>query len=74
MKLSDAARGRRVKILKITAEPALIARMSGLGLERGGYAVAVRDAPFRAGVLVMTAAGYAVLRENLARAIEVTYE
>ena len=43
-------------------------------LERGGYAVAVRDAPFRAGVLVMTAAGYAVLRENLARAIEVTYE
>lgn len=73
MKLYEAARGKRATIRTVSADPALKSRLSGLGLEEGETVVVVKEAPFSPGILVMTATGYAVLRENLARQIEVTY-
>ncbi len=73
MKLWEAERGKCAIVQSIFADSALKNRLNGLGVEEGETVVVIKNAPFSAGILVMTATGFVVLRANLARQIEVAY-
>lgn len=73
MQLWEAERGKRAIVQSMFVDSVLKNRLNGLGIEEGETVVVMKDAPFSAGILVMTATGFAVLRKNLARQIEVSY-
>lgn len=73
MQLWEAERGKRAIVQSMFVDSVLKNRLNGLGIEEGETVVVMKDAPFSAGILVMTATGFAVLRKNLARQIEVAY-